>query len=170
MQPIDFANACPDSKVTSLHYHFPWLVKAILRWTVFCAATTRKPRRNLDWAPFFEIADDPSLSFDEKLERQMAAVLEGVRLGRAAREKERIGVRRPLPRRVAAGPDKQALEGLLDDEGGSGGVTAAFARERVVEAHGHARVPGWTAYEAAARQGSPAPVSWVAMRRANRLS
>ena len=54
--PIDFANACPDSQVTSLHYHFPWLVTANLRWSIFCAATKRPMRVNLDWAPFFEIA------------------------------------------------------------------------------------------------------------------
>jgi hypothetical protein len=54
--PIDFANACPDSQVTSLHYHFPWLVMANVRWSVFCAATRRPMRVNLDWEPFFAIA------------------------------------------------------------------------------------------------------------------
>jgi len=64
--PIDFANACPDSQVTSLHYHFPWLIKANLRWSIFCAATDRSMHANLNWADYFEIAgqDKP---FDEKL-------------------------------------------------------------------------------------------------------
>jgi hypothetical protein len=65
--PIDFANACPDSQVTSLHYHFPWLVKAKLRWAIFCAATGRAMRQNLDWAPFYQIADRDDLSYREKL-------------------------------------------------------------------------------------------------------
>jgi len=55
--PIDFANPCPDSQVTSLHVHFPWLVKAKIRWSIFCAATGRRMRQNLDWAPYFAIAD-----------------------------------------------------------------------------------------------------------------
>ncbi len=64
--PIDFANACPDSQVTSLHYHLPWLVKAKIRWSLFCAATRRKMRANLDWAPYFEVADR-DLPYREKL-------------------------------------------------------------------------------------------------------
>ncbi len=64
--PIDFANACPDSQVTSLHYHFPWLVKAAVRWSIFCAATRRKMRRTVDWDPYYEIADSDR-SYREKL-------------------------------------------------------------------------------------------------------
>ncbi len=69
--PIDFANPCPDSQVTSLHYHFPWLVKSYLRWSIFCAATKRKMRKNLDWEPFYAIAAQ-DLSYDEKLDRYAA--------------------------------------------------------------------------------------------------
>ncbi|MCX4248040.1 ATP-grasp domain-containing protein [Paraliomyxa miuraensis] len=54
--PIDFANACPDFQVTSLHYHFPELVKNMVRWSIFCAATKRQMPINLDWKPFFEVA------------------------------------------------------------------------------------------------------------------
>lgn len=64
--PIDFANACPDSQVTALHYHFPWLIKANLRWSIFCAVTGRSMRQNLDWAPYFAIADK-DISPREKL-------------------------------------------------------------------------------------------------------
>ena len=64
--PIDFANACPDSQVTSLHYHFPWLVMAKVRWSLFCAATNREMELNQDWRPYFEIADR-DISYEEKL-------------------------------------------------------------------------------------------------------
>ncbi len=65
--PIDFANPCPDSQVTSLHAHFPWLVKAYVRWSVFCAVTRRKMRKNLDWAPFYEVAAREG-SYEDKLD------------------------------------------------------------------------------------------------------
>jgi hypothetical protein len=69
--PIDFANACPDSQVTSLHYHFPWLVIANLEWSLFVAATKRPMRQTLDWAPFQAIAREPA-PFAEKLEAYAA--------------------------------------------------------------------------------------------------
>ncbi|GAB5376908.1 MAG: hypothetical protein AcusKO_33700 [Acuticoccus sp.] len=69
--PIDFANACPDSQVTSLHYHFPWLIKANLRWSLFAAVTERAMRRNLDWEPFYAIADR-DLSPAERLDAYAA--------------------------------------------------------------------------------------------------
>ncbi len=65
--PIDFANANPDSQVTSLHFHIPWLVKSLLRWSLFCVVTDRPMRYNLDWAPFYEVAADPDRSYRERL-------------------------------------------------------------------------------------------------------
>ena len=64
--PIDFANPCPDSQVTSLHVHFPWLVKANLRWSIFTSVTGRKFRKNLDWEPFYNISEQ-DLPYSEKL-------------------------------------------------------------------------------------------------------
>lgn len=72
--PIDFANPCPDSQVTSLHYHFPWLVKAKIRWSVFCAVTKRPFRMNLDWAPYYAVAKK-ELPYREKL-REYAKISE----------------------------------------------------------------------------------------------
>ena len=64
--PIDFANACPDFQVTSLHFHWPNLVKDMLRWAIFCAATRREMRPTLDWDPYFAIARK-DLPFRERL-------------------------------------------------------------------------------------------------------
>ena len=67
LYPIDFANACPDSQVTSLHYHFPWLVKALLRWSVFVSTTKRRPTMTVDWRPYLDRID-PEMNYDEQLE------------------------------------------------------------------------------------------------------
>ncbi len=64
--PIDFANACPDSQVTSLHFHIPWLVKAKIRWSLYVAATNRRMRHMPSWEPFFLVADSDA-PFREKL-------------------------------------------------------------------------------------------------------
>src|SRR5690349_19246279 len=61
VHPIDYANACPDVAVTSLHYYFPWAMSALLRWTVFCVVTGRRPRLDTDTSRYFAIADDASL-------------------------------------------------------------------------------------------------------------
>jgi hypothetical protein len=74
--PIDFANACPDSQVTSLHFHFPWLVLAKIRWSLFCAITRRRMRQTLDWEPYYAIAREEELPYEEKLRRYAALARE----------------------------------------------------------------------------------------------
>jgi hypothetical protein len=67
VHPIDYANACPDVAITSLHYYFPWAMAALLRWTVYCVITGRRPRLDLETSAYFAIADQPDLSYGEKL-------------------------------------------------------------------------------------------------------
>jgi hypothetical protein len=65
--PIDYANACPDVALTSLHYYFPWAMKALVKWCVFALVTGRKARLDLQTDRYFEIADQPGASYGEKL-------------------------------------------------------------------------------------------------------
>jgi hypothetical protein len=72
--PIDYANACPDVALTSLHYYFPWAMKALVKWCVFALVTGRRPQLDLDTDRYFEIADQPGAGYGEKLAayRQLA--------------------------------------------------------------------------------------------------
>jgi hypothetical protein len=65
--PIDYANACPDVALTSLHYYFPWAVKTLVKWCVFALVTARRPRLDLATEAYFEVADTPGISYAEKL-------------------------------------------------------------------------------------------------------
>ncbi|MCP5099959.1 MAG: hypothetical protein GY943_30770 [Chloroflexi bacterium] len=64
--PIDFANACPDIAVTSLHYYFPWAIKSLLAWSLFCAVTDRRMHITMNIDDYFQIADSDR-NYAEKL-------------------------------------------------------------------------------------------------------
>jgi hypothetical protein len=65
--PIDYANATPDLALTSLHYYFPWAIRSLLKWVVFCCVTGRHQTVDLDTEEYFAIADRADLSYEEKL-------------------------------------------------------------------------------------------------------
>jgi hypothetical protein len=67
LSPIDFANACPDIALTSLHYYFPWAIKSLLAWSLYCLVTERQPRITMNLQDYFKIADS-EMSYWEKLE------------------------------------------------------------------------------------------------------
>jgi hypothetical protein len=69
VHPIDYANASPDVAITSLHYYFPWAIRALVRWAAFCAVTRRPMRIFQDSRRYFEVGDDESLPYEEKLQR-----------------------------------------------------------------------------------------------------
>ena len=61
VHPIDYANACPDVSLTSLHYYFPWAMTALVKWSLFCTATGRTPRVDLDTRRWYDVADSRRL-------------------------------------------------------------------------------------------------------------
>jgi hypothetical protein len=65
--PIDYANACPDVALTSLHYYFPWAIKTLVKWCVFALVTGRRARLDLETDRFFAVADEPGMTYEEKL-------------------------------------------------------------------------------------------------------
>src|SRR3954471_4833941 len=67
--PIDYANASPDVALTSLHYYFPWAIKALVKWSTFCCVTGRRMPFDQSTREYFDIGDDESLSYEEKLRR-----------------------------------------------------------------------------------------------------
>ncbi len=70
--PIDYANACPDVAVTSLHYYFPWAISALVRWSVYCLTTRRRAAIDLSTRRYFAIADDSDRTYADKLDGYLA--------------------------------------------------------------------------------------------------
>ena len=65
--PIDYANACPDVAITSLHYYFPWAMKALVKWSAYCLVTQRPTTVDMQSSRYNAIADRDDLRYEEKL-------------------------------------------------------------------------------------------------------
>ena len=94
--PIDYANACPDVSVTSLHYYFPWAITALVRWSTYCVVNGRKSEVDLQTRRYFEIADD-----DDVVRREGGPLPRPGR--RALRDRALLGVVGEAPRPSARG-------------------------------------------------------------------
>ena len=102
--PIDYANASPDVAIISLHYYFPWAMRALLRWSAFCVVTGRPMRVDLDTREYFAVGDRNDLSYDEKLREYRRLADEYFETDRT---RSSLGVPRPPGRadgRVLRGP------------------------------------------------------------------
>ncbi len=66
--PIDYANACPDISVISLHYYFPWAIKALIKWSLFCTVTGRRMKIDQELTRYFDIGDRTDLTYEEKID------------------------------------------------------------------------------------------------------
>jgi hypothetical protein len=66
--PIDYANASPDVALISLHYYFPWAMKALVKWSAYCTIVRRQMQLNQDTRSYFEIGDQDDLPYEEKLD------------------------------------------------------------------------------------------------------
>jgi hypothetical protein len=68
IHPIDYANACPDSSLTSLHVHFPWLICALVRWCTFVVVAGVDLRVDMEQETYSSILNDSTLSPQQKHE------------------------------------------------------------------------------------------------------
>jgi hypothetical protein len=65
--PIDYANACPDVSLISLHYYFPWAIQTLAKWCIYCTVTGRRMKVDQDTSAYFSISDREDLGYKDKL-------------------------------------------------------------------------------------------------------